>query len=49
MQGSPIGGGDTPTPWGRSAKFTKLANSSLFSNFFVSLIQNDKTMEFFAM
>ena len=31
-----------PTPWRRSAKFTKLAKSRLFSkNFYVNLIQND--------
>ena len=42
-QGSPKGvGGTNPyPPWGRSAKFTKLAKSTLFSNFFsVNLIQN---------
>ena len=49
-QGSPIGGwGWYPyPPWGRSAKFTKLAKSRLFSKFFfVNLIQNSTKMDFF--
>ena len=46
-------GGTTPyPPWGRSEKFTKMAKSRLFPNFFANLIQhglNDSKMEFFSM
>ena len=52
-QGSPIGVGVvSPTPWGRSEKFTKLAKSRLFQIFFANLIQNglnDTKMEFISM